>query len=332
MPDKAELLWQTTVSHAGTTGWLLLVVPGLIWGASFLLIAEGMRIVGPHGVTFVRILVGFATLSMFPAARRPILRSDWAGTVGLGVLWLAFPLSMFPLAERQVSSALTGMLNGANPLFTAIVAALVARRAPSRRVFAGLAIGMAGAMLMAIPASGEGHSSAAGISMIVAALVSYGLALNIASRLQQRNGALPVIWRAQAVALVLTAPLGLDDLLCSRWVLAPMFALLALGALGTGVAHVVLSVAAGRYGATRASATTYLIPAVALFLGVVVHHEQVTLLSVIGSAVCIGRAWMLRRAQSPSQVHGMNALRSARQLLRGSKFLPLYRGAFRGEE
>jgi drug/metabolite transporter (DMT)-like permease len=332
MPDKAKLLWQTAVSHAGTTGWLLLIVPGLIWGASFLFIAEGMRSIGPHGVTFVRILVGFATLSMFPAARRPILRSDWTGTVGLGVLWLAFPLSMFPLAERHVSSALTGMLNGANPLFTAIVAAVVACRAPSRRVCAGLAIGMTGAMLMAIPASGEDHSSAAGIGMIVAALASYGLALNIASPLQQRNGALPVIWRAQAVALVLAAPLGFDDLLSARWMLAPMLALLALGALGTGVAHVAISVAAGRYGATRASATTYLIPAVALFLGVVVHHEKVTLLSVIGSAVCIGGAGMLRRAQSPSQVHGMNTLQSARQFLRESKFLPLYRGAFRGEE
>ncbi|MGA8442474.1 MAG: DMT family transporter [Candidatus Sulfotelmatobacter sp.] len=332
MPDKARPFWQTATSHAGTTGWLLLVVPGLIWGGSFLFIAEGMRIIGPNGVTFVRILVGFATLSLFPAARRPIPRSDWAGTIGLGVLWLAFPLSMFPFAERHVSSALTGMLNGANPLFTAIVAAVVARRAPSRRVLAGLAIGMAGAMLMAVPASGEGHSSAAGIGMIVAALVSYGLALNIASPLQQRNGALPVIWRAQAVALVLTAPLGLDDLLCARWMVGPVFALLALGALGTGVAHLVISVAAGRYGATRASATTYLIPAVALFLGVVVHHEKVTSLSVVGSAVCIGGAWMLRRAQSPSPVHGMSTLQSTRQLLPESKFLPLYRGAFRGEE
>jgi len=282
-------------SQAGAGDWFLLVVPGLIWGASFLFIAEGMRAIGPCELTFVRILIGFATLSLFPAARRPVLRSDWADIAWLGVLWLAFPLSMFPFAEQHVSSALTGMLNGANPLFTAIVAAAIAQRSPSRRVLAGIAVGMTGTILMALPASGEGHSSAVAVGMILAALLSYGFALNLASPLQQRNGALPVIWRAQMVALVLTAPLGVPDLLAARWTPGPVLALLALGALGTGLAHVVISVAAGRLGATRASATTFLILA-ALVLGVVVRQEGVAPLSVLGSVVCVGGAWIMRSA------------------------------------
>lgn len=136
MQDKAKFSWSTSASQAGTADRLLLLVPGLIWGASFLFIAEGMRAVGPNGVTFIRILVGFATFSLFPAARRPVVRSDWAGIAWLGVRWLAFPLGMFPFAELHASSALTGMLNGANPLFTATVAAGIARRAPSRGVLA----------------------------------------------------------------------------------------------------------------------------------------------------------------------------------------------------
>jgi drug/metabolite transporter (DMT)-like permease len=297
MPDKAKLPGPVPASHAGTEDWILLIVPGLIWGASFLFIAEGMRAIGPNGVTFVRILIGFATLSLFPAARKSVVRSDWAGIAWLGVLWLAFPLSMFPYAEQRVSSALTGMLNGANPLFTVIVAAAIARRAPSRRVMTGIAVGMFGAILMALPTLGEGHSSVAGVVMIMAALVSYGFALNIASPLQQRNGALPVIWRAQMVALVLTAPFGIPDLFSAHWTPGPALALLALGALGTGAAHVVMSVAAGRLGATRASATTFLIPAVALVLGIVVRHEKVALLSVVGSVVCVSGAWIMRRAR-----------------------------------
>src|SRR5215471_16529050 len=125
-------------TRTAIVSWSLILVPAMIWGASFLFIAEGMRAIGPGGVTFVRILLGFATLSLFPAARRPVQRSDWAGIAWLGVLWMAFPLSLFPLAEQHVSSAITGMLNGANPLFTAIVAAIIARRMPSRRVVTGL--------------------------------------------------------------------------------------------------------------------------------------------------------------------------------------------------
>ena len=286
-----------TREDSATADWLLLAGPGIIWGASFLFIAEALRSVGPNGVAFGRIAVGFATLTLMSGARRAVPRAAWPAIALLGVLWLALPLSLFPYAEQRVSSALTGMLNGANPLFTAVVASVLARRAPARGIVAGLAVGLGGAVLMAWPTLHEGRSSLAGVAMILAALASYGFALNLARPLQQQHGALPVIWRAQAVALVLTAPLGLRDLAAAHWTPGPLLSLLALGALGTGLAYVLLATAAGRVGATRASATTFLIPPVALLLGVVVRHERVALLAVIGGAVCVTGAWLMRRAQ-----------------------------------
>lgn len=281
-----------------TSGWLLLILPGLIWGASFLFIDEGLRSIGPSGVAFVRICIGFATLALFPSARKPVARADWPQVAWLGLLWFAFPLSMFPFAEQRVSSALTGMLNGANPLFATLVASYIARRAPSRGVAYGLAVGMAGAVLMAIPALNEGHSSSVGVGMILAALVSYGFALSIARALQQQYGAVPVIWRAQAVAIILTAPLGILDLLRAHWLPVPLLSLLALGAFGTAIANVLMASAAGHFGAARASGTTFLIPVVALVLGVGVRHEQVALLSVAGGLVCLAGAGLMKLASS----------------------------------
>lgn len=159
-------------------------MPGLIWGTSFLFMAEGLRSVGPSGVAFIRIVVGFATLALFPQSRRPVPRKAWPAVAWLGLLWFAFPLSMFPFAEQRVSSALTGMLNAANPLFATLVASWILRKAPSRGVATGLAVGISGAVIMAIPALGEGHSSAVGVAMIVAALISYGFAISIARSLQ----------------------------------------------------------------------------------------------------------------------------------------------------
>ena len=273
--------------------WALVVVPGAIWGASFLFIAEGLEAVAPNGVTFTRIAIGFLTLSLFPSARQPVARADWAGTAALGVLWLAFPLSMFPFAEQHVSSALTGMLNGATPIFVAAVASLLAHRLPERGILTGLVVGFGGAVLMALPALG-GSSSAFGIALIMAALISYGIALNIARPLQQRNGAIPVIWRALAVALILTAPLGLPEVVKGDWSLRPVLALLALGAGGTAIATVVAATAAGRLGATKASATAFLIPVVALVLGVVIRHERVSAISLIGAAICLLGAVIIR--------------------------------------
>ena len=276
--------------------WTLLVLPGLIWGASFLFIAEGLESLSPNGITFCRLLIGFLTLSLFPGARRPVLRSDWGAIALLGIIWMAFPLSMFPFAEQRVSSALTGMLNGSNPILVAAVASMLARRLPSRPVLFSLAVGLAGAVVIAVPSLGKGGDEIVGVLLIMAALISYGFALNLARPLQQRNGALPVIWRAAAFATLLTAPLGLPALAAARWTTPALLSLLALGALGTGIAYILLATASGRMGATRASASTFLIPPVALILGMTVRGESVAVVSLFGGALSLLGALLLRRA------------------------------------
>jgi drug/metabolite transporter (DMT)-like permease len=271
----------------------------MIWGASFLFIAEGLEAVGPAGVTFIRIAIGFLTLSLVPGARRPLRAGDGWQTAALGVVWLAFPLSMFPFAEQHVSSALTGMLNGAMPLFAATVASVISRQLPARPILLGLAVGFAGAIVMAMPALTDGgavRGQALGVLLILMALVSYGFAINLARALQLRSGALPVMWRALAVAVFLTAPFGIPEVLHARWSVRPMAALAALGAFGTAIAYVLTATAAGRMGATRASATTFLIPVVALLLGIVIRHERVEPISIAGAAICLAGAWIIRLA------------------------------------
>ena len=279
---------------------LLLIVPGLIWGASFLFIAEGLEAISPNGVAFVRILVGFLTLSLMPAVRRPILKADRGRTAVLGVIWMAFPLTMFPFAEQHVSSALAGMLNGAVPLFVAAVASARARRTPAPAVLAGLAVGVLGGILVALPgmtgADGP-RGQTVGVLLILAALVSYGFAYTLSGPLQQRNGALPIVWRALGVAAILTAPLGVPAVLAGRWSLWPVASLITLGAGGTAIAYVLTATAAGRMGATVASINNFIIPVVALVLGVGLRHEQVSSVSIAGAAVCLGGAWQIRRAQ-----------------------------------
>jgi drug/metabolite transporter (DMT)-like permease len=276
--------------------WALLILPGLIWGASFLFIAEGIAAMHPDGVSFARIAIGFLTLCLVPAARRKMAPGDWPRTALLGLVWFAFPLSMFPHAQRHVSSALTGMLNGATPMLVALFAAIIARRLPSRAMIAGLLVGLTGAVMIAAPTVGEGRSSAGGVLLIVAALVSYGVAYNLARPLQQRSGALPVVWRGLGVAVLMTAPLGAPALLDARWTPRAAASLLALGVLGTAIATVLVTIVAGRIGAARASASAFLVPVVALALGVLVRGERVAAISVIGCGMCLAGAWWIRRA------------------------------------
>jgi len=82
----------------------------------------------------------------------------------------------------------------------------------------------------------------------------------------------------------------------------PLLCLLTLGALGTGVAYGLITVAAGRLGATRASANNFIIPPMALLLGVMVRGEHVPLLAIAGAAVCVTGAWVMQRAREADTI------------------------------
>jgi drug/metabolite transporter (DMT)-like permease len=278
------------------TDWARWAVPGLIWGTSFFFIAEGLKAFPAALITPMRVGIGFLTLAFFPAARRArIERADRWRVMLLGVIWMAIPLSLFPFAEEHVSSSVTGMLNGATPIFVTTVAAVLARHLPHRAQLAGLGIGFAGVVLIALGADSSGSSSWVGVAMIFTALVFYGFALNLAVPLQRRYGSLAVMWRAQAVALVLTAPAGLAQVGRVHLAWRPLLALIALGTLGTAAAYVMMANNAGRLGSSRASASVYLIPVVSLLLGAIVRNESVAALSVLGCGVALVGAYLASR-------------------------------------
>ena len=274
-----------------------LAVPGLIWSASFYFIAEGLKGFPAAMITPMRLAFGFLTLACVPAARVRLPREAWPRLVLLATIWMAVPLTMFPFAEERVASSVAGMLNGAIPLFVASVATFVYKRRPSRAQLSGLAVGFVGVVLIAAPSLGEGSSSAIGIGLIFVALACYGFALDLAAPLQQRYGSLPVLWNAQLVALVLVIPFAIPSADDVEFAWKPLLMIGALGMFGTALAYVVMAANAGRFGSTRASVTTYLIPVGSLVLGAAILNESVAVLSVLGSAVTLWGAWLAGRAR-----------------------------------
>lgn len=277
--------------------WGLLLVPAGLWGASFLLIAEGLESLAPGTITWLRIVFGFAAISLFPAARRTRIEPEDRTRVALvGLVWMALPMTMFPLAEQWISSSVTGMLNGALPLFAAVVAAMLLRRLPGRFQLAGLAVGFAGVVAISLPSLQGGSRTALGASLVLVAMCSYGVATNLVVPLQQRYGALPVIRTAQISAMVAATPFGMVGLGDSQIELVPVMAVVVLGALGTGVAFIAATTLMGRVGATRGSVLAYLIPVVALALGVVGRREDVEVITLVGLVLVLTGAGLATRA------------------------------------
>jgi len=281
----------------GLTEWGLLAAVSLMWGASFVFIEEGLEAFQPGLVALGRLLCGAITLSLFPAARRPVDRAELPAIAVLGVTWMAVPLILFPVAQQWINSSLAGMLNGAVPLFTAGFAIVFLGRLPGGRLAWGLFVGFVGVLAVALPGGGEDESTAVGIILVLAATALYGLSSNLAVPLQQRNGALPILLRAQLVALVVVAPYGLVSVPGSSWSWSSAGAIMALGALGTAFAFVAMATLLGRVGATRASITIYFIPLVAVVLGVVLRDETVSRVSLGGVVLVLAGAALASRRE-----------------------------------
>ncbi len=283
-------------AHFAPLDWALLAGAALGWGASFLFIEIGLEHFSPGAVAFLRLLFGAATLALIPLARRPVARSDLGLTALLGMVWMAVPFLLFPIAQQSIDSSLAGMINASAPLFTALVAALVVRRLPTRLQGLGLVVGLAGVVAIGAP-SVESGSSGVGVLLVALATFLYGCAFNLAGPLQRRNGALSVIWRAQLVALVALLPVGAIGLADSEFAWSSLLAMVALGALGTGAAFVWFAILAGRVGPTRASITAYFLPIVAIVLGALLLDESIHPAALVGTALVLAGAYLASRGE-----------------------------------
>jgi drug/metabolite transporter (DMT)-like permease len=272
--------------------WVLLIGVGMMWGASFLFIKLGVAAFAPTTVAWLRLLFGAATLALLPGARKPLKHKGdgWLVAV-LGLTWMAVPFNLFPIAEQSIGSGLAGMINGAAPLFTAIIAVLWFRNRPAPVVIVGLIIGFVGVLVISLP-SITGGGGLLGIGLVLLATVLYGVAFNLAGPLESRNGALAVIWRAELVALVATSPAGIVGLAHSAPTWGGFAALVVLGAVSTGIAFGCFVTLVGRIGAPRAAVSTYLAPVVAIVLGALVAHETIHLLTLVGIVLVLLGAFL----------------------------------------
>jgi drug/metabolite transporter (DMT)-like permease len=286
----------------GAQDWLLLSSIALIWGSSFLFIDIGLEAFRPGVIAFARVALGTVALALFPAARRAIDRRDLPGVALLGVIWMVVPLLLFPVAQQWIDSSVAGMLNGAVPLFGAAWAVLLLRRPLARAQTLGLLVGFAGVIAISWPEMEGSRATTLGAGLVVIAVTCYGLAVNLAVPLQQRYGSLPVLLRAQLVALPLLLPFGLWSLPGSHLEWGPALAMLPLGILGTGLAFVLMTTLVGRVGGPRGAVATYFIPVVAIALGVVFLGERVAAAALLGTGLVLAGAWLTSRREAP-QVH-----------------------------
>lgn len=283
--------------------WGLFISLALIWGSSFLFIAIGLDAFHPGVVTLLRVALGASFLALIPRTRfTKIDREDRGKVILLAAIWVAIPFTLFPIAQQWIDSAIAGMLNGATPIFTALLATVLLRALPGPLQLAGLILGFAGIVAIALPSAGGGTTAATGVVLVLVATIGYAVSLNVVAPLQQKYGSLPLMARVQWAAVPMVVPFGLVGLGESTFAWSSFLGVAAIGILGTGLAFVLMGTLAGSVGATRASFLAYLIPVVALVLGVAFRDEVVSPVAIVGSFLVITGAILASRRETRREV------------------------------
>ena len=267
---------------------VLLLTLASIWGASFLFIKLGVDEVEPAVVVLGRIAVGFGVLVPFVLARRVRLdiRAMWIPFVVLGTLHNAVPYWLLAVAETRIDSGLAAVIQAAAPILTVVLAT---RIDPSQRVrglrLVGVGVGFVGvALLVGVQ---EGGQLVAALAVLGTA-TCYAISALYAGRAVRSFGPLEVTVGQLAVGLLLAAPFGLAQLPSEAPPAKAVAAIVALGALSTGVAYLLYFTLIARAGASRAILVTYLVPAFALVYGTVFLDEPVTVSALAGLVLILG--------------------------------------------
>ena len=269
------------------------VLLALIWGWSFLLIKVALGGMTPATVAFARIALGMVVMLGVLKARRVALPRDgrsWRHFAVMGAAYSAVPFTLLAWSEQHITSALTAVVNASTGLFTALAAAVALGERLRRPQLVGLVLGFGGVGV----ASGTGtsdlvSSSGAGIGATLLASACYGFSFVYAQRNLAGVPPLVAACGQLVTAAALSAPLAVATSAADGFspTLRQFAAVALLGAVGTGVAYVVNYRSIADVGPTRASLVTYLVPIVAVTVGVLFLHERFHVRLVVGGALTI---------------------------------------------
>jgi drug/metabolite transporter (DMT)-like permease len=305
-------------------GWLLFAAMGVIWGIPYLLIKVADGGVSVPVLVFTRVALG--SVLLLPAAVRGGHLRALKGYAGWLAAFTAFeivgPFALLSTAEKHLPSSTSGLLVAAVPIFSALLAWLT--RSGDRLTlirWAGLAIGLGGVAVLAGPGAGRG--SAVPVLMVLGTALGYSIGPLIANRKLSALSPVAVNTVCLGAAAIVYAPfaaLTWPRHLPSVQVLA---ALAALGVICTAAAFLIFFRLIAEVGPARATVITYVNPAVAVTLGVLVLGEQlnaaigVSFVLILGGSVLATRPGSARNtpaAPAPEDTmaagEGATALRS----------------------
>ena len=272
--------------------WVYLLVLSVIWGSSFILIKKGLVGLTAIQLGSLRILfaaiflliIGFKSLSKIP-------KEKWKYIALTSLLGTFIPAYLFAIAETEIDSSITAILNSLTPLNTLVFGALVFGIGFQKRQAWGVFIGLLGSLLLvfngAINHPGQNYYYAI---LVIIASICYALNVNLIKRYLSDLSPLSISTGNFAVlflpALFILFFSGFSIVIHIEKVQHAVFFIMVLGVVGTGIANIIFFRIIQMSSPVFATSVTYLIPIVAFFWGLL-DNEMLTPIQGLGAFIIL---------------------------------------------
>jgi len=277
-------------------GWFLFLFMGIIWGLPYMLIKVAVEDLPTPVVVFSRVALATAILLPIAIATGALkrLRGHWRWVAAFAVAEMTLPWWALTWAERYITSSMAGLFIATVPLVTALIArrmGLDDRLTGSR--LAGMGIGLLGVVaLVGLDVSG---SSLLAVAVLLVTVVGYALGPIIIDKKLRDVPGLAVIAASLAINAVVYAPFA-----ALTWPSEPVppnaiWSVAILGSLCTAIAFLGFFALIKEVGPSRSTLITYINPAVAVILGILVLSEPLTLGLAIGFPLVLLGSWLATR-------------------------------------
>ena len=291
-----------------TKSWILLVFLALIWGSSFILMKRAMftadenPIFNDTQVGALRMVIAAAVLLPF-AFRNLKLLSNWKTFGKLAIVGFCgnfFPAFLFTYAETGISSGYAGMLNSCVPIFAILIGAFVFkdRLAPIQLI--GILIGTVGVISLMI--AGQNLSISGNWTHVFAIMIAtfcYALSLNTIRHTLSHLKSFQIASLSFFITILPSAIIALQQDVIGTFQTTEesgngLIAIVLLSVIGTAFALVIFNRLIAMSSVIFASSVTYLIPIVAVIIGLSFGEEinswQIGSMTVVISGVFIANA------------------------------------------
>jgi drug/metabolite transporter (DMT)-like permease len=282
-----------------TRNWLTFAALGLIWGLPYFLIKIVVQEVHPFMLAWARLAI--AALILLPIAwQRGALRGLMAHSGALfafAVLEFVIPFSAISFGERWISSSTTGILIATVPIAVVLLSRFFGLQEPlGVRRLSGLLIGFAGVIALVGFGPITGLRGWAGVGCMLLATTGYALGPLIIQRYMRGMSPLGPMSVSIGMAALVLLPAALATWPSVMPSMPVVWSILALGAICTAVAMLLMFYLIKSAGASRASLITYVNPAVAALLGVGILHERLGIGGLLAFALILLGTWQANRA------------------------------------